>query len=185
MFWNKKKKQKEEEKRRLEEQRLREEEERRIQKEEEERRLRRQREDEYLKELERKKAEEEQKAKQKAEEPLTIVDESLVHYSLEALSGEYEGVEFALEPDDFMMLGRNPTKANIVLSDLRISGFHCQVRYSVDDRCFQVVDFSSYGTFVNGQRLEKNNLEDFPAGSVLQLAGSEEQFLLKAEKALY
>lgn len=166
------KKQAEEEQKRQEEERRRREEEERRRREEEERRKRE--EEEYRKEQEK---------KQKAWEPVNQMNQPVGSYSLEGMSGEYAKIEFALEPDDFMMLGRNPNSANIVFTDQAVSGLHCQVRYSVDDRCFQVVDFSSYGTYVNGRKLNKNELTNCPEGSVLQLAGSENRFLLKAKKA--
>lgn len=175
MFWNNKKKQEElRESMRLEEERLKAEAEEKKRKEEQLRKERREREDAYLRELERK----------KSNEMVTLVDDTLLHCWLDCLGGMYEGVEFPLEPDDFVMIGRNPSKANIVIPDETVSGFHCQVRYSVDDGCYQVVDFSSFGTFVNGDRLVKNELTNCPVGSVVQLAESENRFCLQSGKRL-
>lgn len=174
------KKQAEEEQKRQDEERRRREDEERRRREDEERRRR---EEEERRKREEEEYRKEQEKKQKAWESVNQMNQPVGSYSLEGISGEYAKIEFALEPDDFMMLGRNPNSANIVFTDQAVSGLHCQVRYSVDDRCFQVVDFSSYGTYVNGRKLNKNELTNCPEGSVLQLAGSENRFLLKAKKA--
>lgn len=118
------------------------------------------------------------------DESVTLTDYSLFHCSLVALSGEYQGAEIPIGVDEFVMVGRNPTRANIVINSANISSLHCQIRYSVDDRCFQVVDFSTYGTFINDQRLGKNVVCNCSPGCVVRLAESDNRFQLKIERSL-
>ncbi|MBE5924156.1 MAG: FHA domain-containing protein [Lachnospiraceae bacterium] len=115
-------------------------------------------------------------------EPVTQIDYSLWHYSLLGLEGEYAGMDIPLEPDDFVMLGRNAGTVNIVFKHASVSGLHCQVRYSVDDDCFQVADFSSYGTFVDDVRVEKGELKECQPGAILDLGRTGNRFRLVAER---
>ncbi|MBE5924157.1 MAG: FHA domain-containing protein [Lachnospiraceae bacterium] len=107
--------------------------------------------------------EDEQQEKEETEKKL---------YVLNCIEGEYVGVEFPLEEDSFLMLGRDSTRANIVFSNLSVSGLHCQIRYSIDDKCFQVVDFSTYGTLVNGEKIPPQDLVNCPVGSIVDLGGT-------------
>lgn len=125
-----------------------------------------------------------QDKREKAEEPVTKIDRSIWHYSMACIEGEYEGMDIPLEEDEFVMMGRNSDTVNIVFTNVSISGLHCQVRYSVDDNCFQVVDFSSYGTFINDNRIEKGELYNCPPESILDLGRTGNRFRLVAERKL-
>lgn len=172
----------EEERKKAEEQRLKQEQEelRKLKEREEEKKL----EEEKIIAEQKKKEQQERERRQKAFEPATRLDRSLWHYSLTCIEGEYEGMDIPLEEDEFVMLGRNAGTVNIVFTNASVSGLHCQVRYSVDDDCFQVVDFSSYGTFVDGKKLEKGELVNCKPGSVLDLGKTGNRFRMVAERRL-
>lgn len=118
------------------------------------------------------------------DEPVTMTDYSVFHCSLIALSGEYRGAEIPITVDEFVMIGRDPTHANLVLNSAGISSLHCQIRYSVNDRCFQVIDFSTFGTYINEQKIEKNVVCNCSPGSVVRFADSGNRFQLKMERSL-
>ena len=195
MFWFRRKR---EEKRLAEEQRLRLEREEARRRYEEEQRRREEEQRKFLEEQRRQieaRKEQERLQKQQNErnvnmvdidddESVTLTDYSLFHCSLVAVSGEYQGAEIPIGADEFVMIGRNPTRANIVLNHASISSLHCQIRYSIDDRCFQVVDFSRYGTYVNGHRLQQNIVCNCNPGSVVRFAESDNNFQLKVERSL-
>lgn len=195
MFWFKRKR--EEKRRRLEE-------EQRIKREQEAERLRREEEARQRAAQQRKIAEERklqiEKEKLQIEEAgkklqktgsveidseaVTLTDYSLLHCNIICEAGEYMGAVIPMAPDEFMMVGRDPATANIVLSGSGVSSFHCQLRYDVDRGCFQVVDFSTYGTYVNGYKLEKNVLTNCSSESVIQIANSGNRFRLHVERSL-
>ena len=79
------------------------------------------------------------------------------------------------------MIGRDPQSCNIVLSSEKkdISRTHCSVKYDPYTDSFKVIDMSSNGTFVNGQRLIKDQEMQLKAGTVISLGSGENQFRLK------
>ncbi len=118
------------------------------------------------------------------DETVTLTDYSLFHCNIAVLTGEYRGAEIPISVDEFVMVGRDPARANIVLNSAWISSLHCQIRYSADDRCFQVIDFSTYGTYINDQKLQKNVVCNCSPGSVVRFADSGDRFQLKVERSL-
>ncbi len=74
--------------------------------------------------------------------------------SLQGTKGHYFGVEFSVQ--DAVLLGRNPNGCGIVFPNDApgVSGIHCEVRLERASGTVQLTDRnSSYGTFVNGQKL--------------------------------
>lgn len=126
----------------------------------------------------RKIAEEREKQREQEEEKEEEEQEEK-NYCLKCIEGEYEGTDFPLEADEFVMLGRDAKRVNIVFANPSVSGLHCQIRYSIEDKCFQVVDFSTYGTMLNGEKLVKNELKNCQAGSIVDLAGTGNRFKLE------
>ena len=101
--------------------------------------------------------------------------------AIEGLSGDYKGASINLKPGEKLIIGRDPQSCNIVLSSEKkdISRTHCSVKYDPYTDSFKVIDMSSNGTFVNGQRLIKDQEMQFQAGTVLSLGSGENQFKLK------
>lgn len=76
--------------------------------------------------------------------------------SIYCRQGEYAGVTFPMSPNDVVTIGKNPNRANIVLTDVGVSRMHCTVAYSEQKDCYVVTDYSSNGTYLeNGARLAK------------------------------
>ena len=101
--------------------------------------------------------------------------------AIEGLSGDYKGASINLKPGEKLLIGRDPQSCNIVISSEKkdISRTHCSVKYDPYTDSFKVIDMSSNGTFVNGQRLIKDQEMQFRAGTVLSLGSGENQFKLK------
>ena len=101
--------------------------------------------------------------------------------AIEGLSGDYKGASISLKPGEKIIIGRDPQSCNIVISSEKkdISRTHCSVKYDPYTDSFKVIDMSSNGTFVNGQRLIKDQEMQFQAGTVLSLGSGENQFKLK------
>lgn len=101
--------------------------------------------------------------------------------ALEGVSGDYASAVINMRPGEKLIIGRDPTCCNIVLSSEKkdISRTHCSVKYDPYTDSFKVIDMSSNGTFVNGTRLVRDQETQFSAGTVISLGGGENQFRLK------
>ncbi len=65
-------------------------------------------------------------------------------------SGQQLGQSFALHPGQTLVLGRDPARANVVLSDPTVSGLHAQIRQ--EHGRFVIYDLgSTNGTFLGGE----------------------------------
>lgn len=79
--------------------------------------------------------------------------------ALEGVAGMYAGSSYPLEPNQPVILGRDPAYAKIVFSQgaQKISRRHCEVMFNSQVQKYRVTDFSSNGTYVNGSRLPANS----------------------------
>lgn len=69
------------------------------------------------------------------------------------LSGIYTEGEFSIAEGESLCVGRAPQMANIVFSEETISRKHCV--FSLKGGQSTVTDFSSFGTYVNGERIKE------------------------------
>lgn len=101
--------------------------------------------------------------------------------AIEGIKGEYKGAEIDLEPNEKLIIGRDPTSCNIVVSSENkdISRMHCSVWYDPEKDAFKVMDTSSNGTFVGGQRLPRDKKVQVPDNTIISLGGGENQFILR------
>lgn len=118
------------------------------------------------------------------EEPSTIRDYSIFRHYLKFLSGMYEGICFPLEDNEYLVLGRESQKSNIVFEDSTVSRQHCQIRYNAVKRKFEIIDRSSVGTYADGVRIEHEIASFFQAGTQIQLGTSDNIFILQEEKEI-
>lgn len=92
----------------------------------------------------------------------------LAKYKLVGIEGMYKGFEFDLE--DTITLGRDVDNCNVIFPDTcaGVSRIQCQVSYDNKNRTVFVVDkFSSYGTTLNGAKLEINRPMPLKNGDVI------------------
>lgn len=91
---------------------------------------------------------------------------------IEFLSGEFAGTSFPVKPGEDICIGRDPQRANIVVSDRNttVSGLHCMIRYDEHSRTYVVTDYSFNGTYLNNVRLMPKKSTQATKGSVLKLA---------------
>ncbi len=101
--------------------------------------------------------------------------------AIEGISGDYAGTTINLKPGDKVLIGRDASACNIILSAERkdISRRHCSVKYDPYTDSFKVIDMSSNGTYVNGQPLVREQETQLPAGTVISLGNGENQFRFK------
>lgn len=86
--------------------------------------------------------------------------------------GETSGVPgYALPQDRKVIVGKSPHQANLVIiNNARVSNIHCSIRYNAEANAYRIKDHSTNGTFVNGARLPREQMVEYPAGTVLSLA---------------
>ena len=91
--------------------------------------------------------------------------------ALEGVAGMYAGSSYPLEPNQPVILGRDPAYAKIVFSQgaQKISRRHCEVMFNSQVQKYRVADFSSNGTYVNGSRLPANSPVLLTRGTELAL----------------
>ncbi len=87
---------------------------------------------------------------------------------LVGIEGMYKGFEFDVE--DMITLGRDVDNCNVIFPDTcaGVSRIQCQISYNRKTRSASVVDkFSSYGTTLNGTKLEINRPMPLKNGDVI------------------
>ncbi|HWR19447.1 MAG TPA: PrsW family glutamic-type intramembrane protease [Clostridia bacterium] len=97
--------------------------------------------------------------------------------SLICTQGELAGMELPLASAR-VVLGRDQTRANLILTNPRVSGAHCAVWFE-NGRVFVSDLGSTNGTFLNGERLIPNKIHELYPASELWLAGYTECYQVK------
>jgi pSer/pThr/pTyr-binding forkhead associated (FHA) protein len=76
----------------------------------------------------------------------------------------------ATNSDDFITIGRSKNNKIVLSNNLKISGEHCKIRCN-DNSTIEILDKgSTYGTFVNNQKLEHNKIYRFSSSVKVNLA---------------
>lgn len=88
------------------------------------------------------------------------------------------GQGFKLPVDRKVIVGKSPSKANLVINNQNVSNIHCSIRYNAARNTYIVKDHSTNGTFVNGVRMAKEVPMEYPAGTILSLADGTNQITL-------
>ena len=88
------------------------------------------------------------------------------------------GQGFQLPVDRKVVVGKSPSKANLVINNQNVSNIHCSIRYNAARNTYTVKDHSSNGTCVNGVRMVKDVALEYPAGTVLSLADGSNEITL-------
>lgn len=92
----------------------------------------------------------------------------LARYKLVGIEGMYKGFEFDLE--DRMTFGRDVDNCNVIFPDTcaGVSRIQCEITYDQRSKSVSIVDrYSSYGTTLNGTRLEINRPMPLKNGDVV------------------
>lgn len=100
--------------------------------------------------------------------------------SLMGVSGVYADAIFRLDPDENITIGRDPKTSQIVIDEggELVSRTHCTVRGDAKTGLYCVTDFSSNGTYINGERLPKGVTVTVPRGSLLVVGDRDNTFRL-------
>lgn len=92
-------------------------------------------------------------------------------------SSNTKGYKFPQE--NKIIVGTNPSKCQLVfLNAPHVSNIHCSIRYDAERNTYLIKDHSSNGTYVNNVRLPKDQIMEYPAGTILTLADGSNQLQL-------
>jgi len=101
--------------------------------------------------------------------------------NISGISGMYAGQSFQIGNGENLVFGRDCAFAHIIIDNNaeKVSRKHCSIKYEAHRHTYSVTDFSSNGTFYNGNaRLVTNIPTPLPAGTVLALGDNGNQFRL-------
>lgn len=101
--------------------------------------------------------------------------------SLTGLSGMYAGQTLPLASNDEMVIGRDNAFCNLIVDQNaeKVSRKHCGILYDVARGTYQVTDYSTNGTFIDGgNRLVANMPTTLQQGAIIALGNRENRFKL-------
>lgn len=101
--------------------------------------------------------------------------------SISGLSGMYAGQTLPLAAGDEMVIGRDNALCNLIVDQNaeKLSRKHCGIVYNPANASYQVTDYSTNGTFVDGRnRLVANMPTTLAPGTVIALGNRENRFKL-------
>ena len=85
--------------------------------------------------------------------------------------GSLAGQAYFLADGEVYNVGRDSAQCGIGISDnnISVSRVHCSIRYSAADDGFYITDMSSNGTFVNGEKILREQMQFVQRGAVVAL----------------
>ena len=101
--------------------------------------------------------------------------------SLAGLSGMYAGQTIPMAPNEELIIGRDAALANVIVDQNadKISRKHCGIRFDQTRNSYTVTDYSSNGTYIDGEsRLVSNVPTTVHRGAVINLGNRENRFRL-------
>lgn len=94
------------------------------------------------------------------------------------IRGEYAGAELQMLNGEKIVIGRSREKANLILSNPKVSRKHCEVSYDAVEDKYVMVNCSLNGTFLSGgQLLEQGKRYHLPHGTIFRV-NKEDEFKL-------
>ncbi len=86
--------------------------------------------------------------------------------------GELKGAVIPLDDGKWLNIGEDPLKCGVVVRGQDISPVHCSINYLPGLGCYNVVDHSETGTYLDGMRLTHGEVRNVPRGSRLCLGSA-------------
>lgn len=94
------------------------------------------------------------------------------------IKGVAYGQGMQIPSDRKVVVGKSGQRANFIVNDTHVSNVHCSIRYNPGAAMYTIIDHSTNGTYVNGNRLQKDFPMQFAAGTVISLANDDNQIKL-------
>lgn len=87
--------------------------------------------------------------------------------------GTHKKEQWILPNDTFVILGRDTQMSNIVVSNSpQISKQHMALQYNYNKNCFEIIDVSTNGVYIQGVRLKKDTPYEVSAGTEIILGNN-------------
>lgn len=90
--------------------------------------------------------------------------------------GQYEGS--VIEFDGTLVIGRDPACGELIIDNDNVSRKHCTITYTPKERTYIVTDYSTNGTFIGRERIEKGKSKIVPKGTFIIIGQSGNNFRL-------
>lgn len=98
---------------------------------------------------------------------------------LVGINGQYSGSTIKIEAKGELVIGRDSTSCNLIVSGAKVSRRHCAVKYDPASHTYRVIDYSSNGTYTSdGKRLLANQYTSLPKGTTIYLGDQSNMFRL-------
>jgi pSer/pThr/pTyr-binding forkhead associated (FHA) protein len=96
------------------------------------------------------------------------------------IEGMYRSAVIPIKPGAGIVFGRDAAVSHVVIdaqADL-VSRKHCKISYQGEAAGFKIVDYSTKGTYVNGNRIGRGNSIAAKPGAIVSLGSSHNSFVL-------
>lgn len=104
---------------------------------------------------------------------------SIPNAVVEVVSGSLTGQKVSLVANQIITIGRDPACCQFILQSNGISRKHCTIFYNGMTSRFVVTDYSTNGTYVNGNRINSGVPVEVQVGSRITLGRTNEAFVLR------
>lgn len=99
--------------------------------------------------------------------------------SLVGINGQYSGATIPMEPGAEVVIGRDAASCSLIVSGPKVSRRHCSIKYDSMTGAYNVVDYSSNGTYTSdGKRLPAGQAAPLAKGSFIYLGDQSVMFRL-------
>lgn len=99
--------------------------------------------------------------------------------SLVGINGQYSGATIPMEPGAEIVIGRDAASCSLIVSGPKVSRRHCSIKYDPMTGAYNVVDYSSNGTYTSdGKRLPAGQAAPLAKGSFIYLGDQSVMFRL-------
>lgn len=96
------------------------------------------------------------------------------------MNGSYNGSRIPITLKSELVIGRDSTACNLIVSGSKISRKHCAIKYDPGMQVYRVIDYSTNGTFSgDGTRLLSNQYTTLKKGSIIYLGDQSNMFQLE------
>lgn len=114
-----------------------------------------------------------------APSPSPVPVSSVETGELVGINGQYSGSTIKIEAKGELVIGRDSTSCNLIVSGAKVSRRHCAVKYDPASHTYRVIDYSSNGTYTSdGKRLLANQYTSLPKGTTIYLGDQSNMFRL-------
>lgn len=97
------------------------------------------------------------------------------------VGGSLLGISYTLPDGEEYCIGRDAGQCGIVITDenASVSRLHCMIRYAADQSGYYVTDYSSNGTFIDGIKMIKGQIQFVHRGVTVSLGNQINSFRLE------